>query len=598
MKRFFGIAILAAILIVGGMMLVPVAAQTKQSLFLAYPPPEHQTTAETIFLIGTASPSGDVFINGKPIERSPAGHFAPSFPLQMGVNLFTIRHENEEIKVEVTKVSSEPEIPQEAAFAEDSLTPAVNVVRLPGESICFGAMAPPNAEVSVRLGGAAAPATQDRTISLLPQPESVQLPPNSAILTSHNQPTVVAARGRYQGCTTFSEAGNLGKPLFELRFDREIISQEGKGEIDILSPNQLEVIEVTADAGVARTGPSTDYSRLTPLPKGTIARVTGKEGEWLRLDYGAWIKEEETKPIASNIPPTSFIRSITSRPIKGATEIIFPLQIPVPVSVRQGDKFITLTLYNTTAQTDTIRLDDDPLIKRLDWQQVTPTRIDYTFYLKTEQQWGYDLRYEGTSLIFTLRHAPPIISQTKSLKGVKILLDPGHGGEELGAKGPTGYPEKDANLVMSQLLAQELKKLGATVDLTRDTDVDLSLEDRVKIIDDKKPDIALSIHYNALPDGGDAINTKGIGVFWYYPQGHEFAVFLHNYLVEKLDRPSYGVYWNNLALTRPHTAPSVLLELGFMINPWEFEWITNPQEQKQLARAIAEGIKEWFLTVR
>jgi N-acetylmuramoyl-L-alanine amidase len=591
MKQFFGIIFLTTILIVGGIIFTPVAAQTSQSLFLAYPPPKHQTTAETIFLIGTASPTGNVFINGKPIERSPAGHFAPSVPLQIGANLFTIRHDNEEIKVEVTRVSTEPEIPQEAAFAEDSLIPAVNLARLPGESICFGAIAPPNAEVSVRL--------RDVTVALLPQSESVQLPPNSAVLTSTNQPTVTATRGRYQGCTTFSEVGNLGKPLFELRFRQEIISQEGKGEINILSPNQLGIIEVTADAGVARTGPSTDYSRLTPLPKGTVAGVTGREGEWLRLDYGAWIKEEETQPIANNIPLTSIIRSITSRPIEGATEIIFPLQIPVPISIQQGDKFITLSLYNTIAQTDTIRLDDDPLIKRLDWQQVTPTRIDYTFYLKTEQQWGYDLRYEGTSLIFTLRHSPSITSQkTSSLKGVKILLDPGHGGEELGSKGPTGYPEKDANLVTSQLLAQELKKLGATVNLTRDTDINLSLEDRVKIIDEQKPDLALSIHYNALPDGGDAINTKGISTFWYHPQGHELAVFLHNYLVEKLNRPSYGVYWNNLALTRPYTAPSVLLELGFMINPWEFEWITNPQEQKQLAQAIAEGINEWFLTAQ
>lgn len=591
MKQFFAIAILAAILIVSGIIFTPVAAQTKQPLFLAYPPPEHQTTAETIFLIGTASPTGNVFINGKPIERSPAGHFAPSLPLQIGANPFTIRHDNEEIKVEVTRVSTEPEIPEEAAFAEDSLTPAVNVARLPGESICFGAIAPPHAEVSVRLGGT-------RTIALLPELESVQLPPNSAILISANQPTAIATRGRYQGCTTFSEAGNWGKPLFKLRFQGEIISREGMGEIKIISPNQLEVIEVTADAGVARTGPSTDYSRLTPLPKGTIAEVTGKEGEWLRLDYGAWIKEEETQPVASNIPTTSIIRSITSRPIAEATEIIFPLQIPVPISIQQGDKFITLSLYNTTAQTDTIRLDDDPLIKRIDWQQVTPTKIDYTFYLKTEQQWGYDLRYEGTSLIFTLHHSPLIMNQNSSLKGVKILLDPGHGGEELGSKGPTGYPEKDANLVTSQLLAQELKKLGAIVNLTRDTDIDLSLEDRVKIIDEQKPDLALSIHYNALPDGGDAIKTKGISTFWYHLQGHDLAVFLHNYLVEKLDRPSSGVYWNNLALTRPHTAPSVLLELGFMINPWEFEWITNSQEQKQLAQAIAQGINEWFLTVQ
>jgi N-acetylmuramoyl-L-alanine amidase len=48
------------------------------------------------------------------------------------------------------------------------------------------------------------------------------------------------------------------------------------------------VIEIIAAEGVARTMGS-DYSRLTPLPQGTKARVTGKEGDWLRLDYGGWI---------------------------------------------------------------------------------------------------------------------------------------------------------------------------------------------------------------------------------------------------------------------------------------------------------------------
>ena len=99
----------------------------------------------------------------------------------------------------------------------------------------------------------------------------------------------------------------------------------------------------------------------------------------------------------------------------------------------------------------------------------------------------------------------------------------------------------------------------------------MSLKERIAMINEIKPTLSLSIHYNALPDNGDAINTAGIGMFWYHPQAHSLSVFLHNYLVDKLNRPSYGVFWNNLALTRPHTAPSILMELGFMINPVEFE---------------------------
>ncbi len=591
MKKFLELTALASIIVGGSILGFSVPAQAQQSLFLAYPPKNHQTTAQKIFFIGTASPEGEVLVNGQPIERTQAGHFAPSFPLKIGENLFVLRYRNQELQVKVTRISTEPEMPVGVAFAQDSLTPGRDIARLPGELICFGAIAPPDAAVSVRLNS--------QTIPLLPQSPVVQLLPNSAVLTSENQPTSSSAVGQYQGCTKVSEAGNLGNPLFQLSLSGKTVSQQGAAKVEILSPTQLEVIEVTAEAGVARTGPSTNYSRLTPLPKGTRASVTGKEGDWLRLDYGGWIREGETRLLPGHIPPQSIIRGINSRQVAGATEIIFPLQIPVPVSVQQGEKTITLTLYNTTAQTDTIRLDDDPVIKRLDWQQVTPTQVQYRFQLKSEQQWGYDLRYKGTSLIFSVQHPPTVGGQSLApLQGIKILLDPGHGGKELGARGPNGYPEKNVNLVISKLLQEELKQRGATVYMTRETDKDVSLGKRVEMIDQVKPAIALSIHYNALPDSGDAINTAGISAFWYHPQAHDVSVFLHNYLVEKLNRPSYGIFWNNLALTRPHTAPSVLLELGFMINPEEFEWIVNRQEQQRLAKAIADGVSEWFRVAR
>jgi N-acetylmuramoyl-L-alanine amidase len=147
---------------------------------------------------------------------------------------------------------------------------------------------------------------------------------------------------------------------------------------------------------------------------------------------------------------------------------------------------------------------------------------------------------------------------------------------------------------MAQLVEKELVRRGVDVYLTRRDDRDLSLLDRVKMIEEIQPHLALSIHYNALPDNGDALNTKGVGMFWYHPQAHSLAVYLQNYLVTKLNRPTYGVFWNNLALTRPQIAPAILLELGFMTNPQEFEWITNPQSQQQLAQQIAEGVIAWI----
>ncbi|MBW4665639.1 MAG: N-acetylmuramoyl-L-alanine amidase [Chroococcus sp. CMT-3BRIN-NPC107] len=563
-------------------------ALAQQALTVVYPPSEHQTTANQIFLIGTA-PKGEVLVNGKPIQRSPAGHFAPSFPLKVGDNLFTLRYQNQQVEIKVKRLSTVQVPPTGLAFAANSLTPSVDIAKLPGEIICFGAIAPTNANVSVNLA--------NQTIALLPQSQNVQLPPNSAALTEQNRPIAAVVAGKYAGCTTASQPASLGLPEFQLTIDGKSTKQLGTGKITILSPLELEIAEVTADSGVARTGASTDNSRLTPLPKGTQAIITAKVGEWLRLDYGGWINSNETRILKGVTPPNSIIRSVRARQIPGATEVVFPLQVPVPVSVQQGDKSFILTLYNTTAETDIIRLDDDPLISRLDWQQVAPKQVQYTFNLKNAQQWGYKLRYDGTSLVLTLRHPPKGQGeQNTPLKGIKILLDPGHGGKELGSRGATGYAEKDINLLMSKLVRSHLVAKGATVYMTREADIDVSLGDRASMIDKLNPAIALSIHYNALPDGGDAMNTKGIATFWYNAQAHSLALFMHNYLVKKLARPSYGVYWNNLALTRPTAAPSVLLELGFMINPTEFEWITNAQEQQKLAKAISDGVTEWFRT--
>ncbi|HCF30044.1 MAG TPA: N-acetylmuramoyl-L-alanine amidase [Cyanobacteria bacterium UBA11049] len=629
-------------------------AKAERSLSVVYPPANHQTTSDRIFLIGSAPPTGEVMLNGKPIARSQAGHFAPTFPLQLGENLFSVQYQNQQVQIKVKRLASTPEPPVGLAFGKDSLTPNVDIAKLPGELVCFGAIAPPNAQVLVKLG--------THRIALWPQPQSVQLPANSALLTGQNQPLPQSAALNYQGCTTLPfdtnslKYGNILRgaivpatspepplpqpypaqsereptgvlPEFELTLNGKITTQKGTGRITVLSPAQLEVVEVAADEGVARTGPGTDYSRLTPLPKGTRAAVTGEEGEWLRLDYGGWINSKETQILPGAVLPRSLIRSVLSRQIPGATEFVFPLQVPVPVSVQQGERTLTLTLHNTTAQTDVIRLDDDPIVSRLDWQQLpSPVGgVQYIFNFKSGQQWGYKLRYEGTSLVLSLRHSPtgvlrdislvgagltdkPVGEQVilanspqeknpplqNPLAGIKILLDPGHGGAETGAIAPTGYPEKDINLLISKLVREQLKQRGAIVYMTREEDRDVSLPERVATIDKIAPAIAISIHYNALPDGGDAMNTKGLSAFWYHPQAHSLAMFLHNYLVKKLNRPDYGVYWHNLALTRPTSAPSVLLELGFIINPDEFEWIVNPQEQQKLAVAIAQGISQWF----
>ncbi len=585
-KKFVRIWTLVLLIAIASILVIfpSISQNDSQKLFVAYPSSKHQTQSDRIFLIGTAANSDDVFVNDQPIKRSRFGHFAPTFPLQVGINQFKLKYKDQTLDLTVNR-SSPPAAPSNLGFIPDSLIPNVNISRLPNEDICFEAIATPQSTVQVKLANLAIP--------LAPNNQA-QLPPNSAILINGNLPYPIP-KGLYRGCAKFSESGDLGKPEFIASVNDQSISQKAIGNVTISSPQKIELAKVIVESGVARSGAGSDFSRLTPLPKGTVDRVTAKEGDWVRLNYGGWIDTKSVQINNSNAIPSSLVRSFQTRQISGWTELIIPLQVPVPISISQGDRTFILTLHNVTAQTDTNLVNDDPIIERVDWQQKEPNKIEYTLSLKSNHQWGYKVRYEGTTLVLSLRH-PPQISKN-SLKNLTILLDPGHGSkEDLGSRGATGYPEKDVTLIVSKLLQRNLIAQGAKVIMTRSGDDDLYPNKRAEIIEKTEPAIALSLHYNALPDQGDAENTKGIGTFWYHPQSHDLAMFIHNYLVKDLNRSSYGVFWNNLALARPTVAPSVLLELGFMIHPEEFAWIINPQEQEKLAQSLSSAIAQWFIS--
>lgn len=607
MRRLIGILTIA---IFSFLVVTATSAQNfvpPTQLHLTYPPLQHTTNSDRLFFIGTAPKDGNVSINGKLIQRSEAGHFAPSLPLQLGENNFNIKYVNlagapnrdRQINVKVLRESRITLPPQNIGFIKDSLFPSVDIARQPNERICFEAIATPNATVLARVG--------DREIPLLPRRRNTQLPPNSSVLTGNNQATEESPSGYFRGCASFEKASKLGQPEYEMRFkDRSgdrIVKEKATGTVEILSPTNVQVAKITAIVADARTGASTDFSRLTPLPQGTKAVITGKQGAWLRLDYGGWVRksmitiEEDAENFAN-----SNVRSINTRRIidrdQAWTEVTIPLEIPVPLAIVQSDRNFALTLYNVTAQTDTISIAPDTIINKLDWVQSDSHKVTYTLSLKPKQQWGYQIRYQGTNLILLLKH-PPVLTAAKDrqpLEGVKILLDAGHGGnEDLGARSPTGYPEKYATLTTATLLQSELQNRGVNVVMTRTEDRDVDLGTRVTKIEQEQPTLAISLHYNALPDDGEALNTSGMGAFWYNPQAEDFAKFINTYVSQKLERRDYGVYWNNLALTRPTIAPSVLLELGFMINPVEFEWIVDRQQQKLLAATLADGITEWIL---
>lgn len=574
MRRIGALAVLCTLLTVTPALAAP--------LGVVFPPNGYHTTASHIFLVGTAPAGTPVTVDGKPVERSRTGNFAPTVPLAPGDNAIEVRAGTRTLMLHVVRATPAPP-PTGLAFAPGSLLPAADVTRLPGERVRFEADAPADAQVSVLWN--------NRRVPLVREPVGMALPPNQAVLTGDNAPGPTALR--FVGAMQLTGPTPPSRPIFELRWHGQLLRQPGPGRLAVLDSAQLPVVAIAADDTITRTGPSTDYSRGTPLPRGVESAVTGSTGDWLRLECGEWVARSATVPMPNALPPRTIVRSVSLNDVPGWTECRIPLERPVPFAIAERDHRFALTLYGATAQTDTIRENEDALVERLTFLQTAPDRLRYDFRLKTPFAWGYTARYDGSVLVLSLRHRPTLATGwfTPPLAGQRIVIDPGHGGPiDTGTTGPTGLHEKDVTLPMAFLVRDALVRRGAQVLLTRTDDRYVSLAERDADIRRAAPVLALSLHCNALPDDGDAEHTQGLGAFWYDPLSQPFAAFMARSLCARLDRPLYGLFWDNLALTRPHVCPAMLLELGFLTHPAEAEWLADPAAQRRYAEAIADAI--------
>ena len=171
---------------------------------------------------------------------------------------------------------------------------------------------------------------------------------------------------------------------------------------------------------------------------------------------------------------------------------------------------------------------------------------------------------------------------------MKICIDPGHGGADPGAVGPTGLKEKDVNLAVGLKLAELLKPI-AEVKLTRTKDIAVSLKDRAAIANSFKCDYFISIHSNSFTDR----KVGGVETWAYAPggNGEKLAKVVQAELVKATGFANRGVKFNSkFAVLRDTKAPAILTETGFISNPAEEKLLKTTAFQEKIARAIAQGV--------
>ena len=216
----------------------------------------------------------------------------------------------------------------------------------------------------------------------------------------------------------------------------------------------------------------------------------------------------------------------------------------------------------------------------------------------------YSLGKKGIAIdIFNSVVNTPVASDValSNVKNKIITIDPGHGGSDSGAVGHNGYTEKEGAFAISQKVASILNQSGAKVVMTRDSDVDVygpnasarnELQARVDVGNNANSDIFVSIHCNAFVNPA----ANGTQTFYYGSsyQGQRLAQSIQEKMIEANGLRDRGISTCNFYVVKHSYMPAVLIETAFITNYDEEALLSDDEWQTIMAKAIAEGINEYF----
>lgn len=219
--------------------------------------------------------------------------------------------------------------------------------------------------------------------------------------------------------------------------------------------------------------------------------------------------------------------------------------------------------------------------------------------------------------------------------GFMVVLDPGHGGDDRGALGPSGLAEKDVTLdVARRLKARILADLDAEVLLTRDADRAVPLDERTAIANHNRADLFVSLHanasrrghargaetyflsYQATDDDSRAVaaienNTLGLEqgvqantglemILWdlaqsaFLKESSALAEIIQEKLNQALDINNRGIKQAPFRVLMGATMPAVLIEIAFISNAEEERRLRDPAFKDRLAAAIFDSVRRYY----
>lgn len=324
--------------------------------------------------------------------------------------------------------------------------------------------------------------------------------------------------------------------------------------------------------------------------------------------------------------------------LQAMTKMVLTLGAPVEYAISQDGASYTIRFRTPIRPPFPEQAYEDPNIARLiftaDALQIRLTEADVigdAYSLENPPRIVVDFR-KGVAAApgaIVPQPAAPRVDQP----GIRtIVIDPGHGGKEVGAVGPTGLMEKDVTLALSRKLAAALsRRTGARVILTRDDDSLVSLDQRTALANQYAADLFLSVHMNAAvvqnaqgsetyflsleasdelarkaaelenASGGRGSSSDLNLILWdlaqqaYLDESSRFARSIQESMNAATGVANRGVKQAPFKVLIGATMPAALVEVGFISNPQEESKLQSGEFQNLMVEALTSAVERYKL---
>lgn len=555
----------------------PTSSLAIPATFAVTRPEKKITTAySSYFITGTSNPKQAVYFEGQEIQRlGTKGTFGVLVDLKLGTNTFIFKQGDKTAKVTIERIKASTGAAPIREITQSSMIPAISAAAYAGKEFEVGCIAPSGASVSASFEGKTVVLKQTNTDIKQGLPATFA---GKILLGSDYQTGITTA---------------AGKVSYTLSFGGSTKTYKSTGQVYVAGKGGDIVVEITNYLGFVYPNTNNLSVFKETVKKGALDTVIGQDNTYYKLSSGGWIPKEMVKVVEGKAAYANKLSKVSASVKSKSETYTFSGTSRVFYHTKISDNTFYLTFYNTSGapkmDVSSSKLASSASVS------ADENSVTYTIPLKG-RVWGYDVAFSENNAVLTLKYKPKLSDASATpFEGLVIMLDPGHGGSDpgaLGVAGKTGPVEADVNLAHALATKKLLTQMGAKVVMTREQDSYLSLDDRLEAIEKSKVDLFISIHHNSLGENVDANNVSGMEIYYHTGLSKAFSDKMMDTLIKNLDRKGRFVEQSYYRVTLLPYAPAILLELGYLCNPLEYEKATAPSEMEKVAQSIAAGIRQ------